>query len=54
MVVQEGNITLEQTTETISIYDYEAELNEQKRNIKLLKLEYVSQFEQEFKTLMEL
>lgn len=54
MVIQEGDITFEQTTETVSIYDYESELNEGKRNIKLLKEEYVSQFEQEFKTLMEL
>lgn len=53
-IIQEGTITYQQTTETVSIYDYELELNENKRNIKLLKKEYVSQFEQEFKSLMGL
>lgn len=38
--------------EEISFYEYENELNEQKKNIKLLDIAYVSAIEQEFKDLL--
>ena len=38
--------------EQISIYDYETEQNESKRKINLINSVYVSQMEQQFKTLM--
>ncbi len=40
--------TIEKQTQTF--YDYELELNEQKRNIKLLKPEFIPEIEAEFKT----
>lgn len=49
---QIGNIIYQQTKETYTIYDRELELNEQKRIIKILRKEYVSQVEEEFRLLM--
>lgn len=48
-----GNITETISKERISIYQYEDELNENKREIKLIRKEYVPQLEQELKILME-
>jgi hypothetical protein len=49
---QVGSILYKQTTEQVFIFDYEQELNEAKRKIKLLRPEYVSQFEKELAKLM--
>lgn len=49
-----GNMTYNQTKEIVYIFDYEQELNESKRTIKLLRAEYAQQFEKELKTLMSL
>ena len=38
--------------ERLSIYDYEQELNENKRTLNLIRKEYVPQIEQELKVLM--
>lgn len=38
--------------EFVSFYDYENELNEQKKNIKLIDVSYVSAIEREFKQLL--
>jgi Base plate wedge protein 53 len=38
--------------EPVSFYDYESDLNEQKKNIKLIDSAYVGAIEQEFKDLM--
>jgi hypothetical protein len=47
------DIVVSTTKERISIFQYEQELNEDKREIKLIRKEYVPQLEQEFKLLME-
>ena len=52
-VKQSGNITETTSKERISIYQYEDELNGNKREIKLIREEYVPQLEQELKILME-
>lgn len=52
-VQQSGSITVTTSKERISIYQYEDELNENKREIKLIRKEYVPQLEQELKILME-
>jgi hypothetical protein len=52
-VTESGNITETTSKERISIYQYEQELNESKREIKLIREEYVPQLEQELKILME-
>lgn len=49
-----GDMTYNQTKEVVYIFDYEQELNESKRKIKLLRAEYASQFEKELKYLMSL
>jgi hypothetical protein len=49
---QADNITVTITKEQISIYDYESELNEAKREIKLIRKEYANQLETELKVLM--
>lgn len=46
-------ISVTNEKERISIYQYEHEMNEKKREIKLIRKEYVSQLENEFKLLME-
>jgi hypothetical protein len=50
--VQADNIEISTSKERLSIYDYEQELNENKRSINLIRKEYVSQLEQELKYLM--
>jgi hypothetical protein len=42
-------ITVAVTKETKSYYDYEVQLNESKRRIKILKPEFVSPIEQQIK-----
>ena len=52
---QTGNdVIYHQTKEMINIYDYEMELNENKRSIKLIREEYAGQLEKELKYLMGL
>lgn len=43
-------ITIANSVETKTYYEYEYDLNEQKRNIKLLRFEYVDLIENELKT----
>ena len=51
--LQDGNhVTVSISKETQTYYDYENELNESKRAIKLLKPEYVSQVEDEFQRII--
>ncbi len=38
--------------EGVSFYDYETEINEQKKNIRLIDLSYVTQIEEQFKALL--
>jgi len=38
--------------EGVSFYDYENEINEQKKNIRLIDLSYVTQIEEQFKALL--
>ena len=47
-----GNVTVTITKKAVSVYDYELNLNESKRNIKILNSIYVDQLETEFKKLM--
>lgn len=47
-----GSVTVKVTKKALSIFDYENELNESKRNIKILNAAYVPQLESEFKNLM--
>lgn len=47
-----GNVILSVTSNEVSVYDYELQLNENKRNIKLLNSQYVTQFEAELEGLM--
>jgi hypothetical protein len=49
---QSENIEISITKDIVSVYDYELEQNENKRTINLIRKEYVSQLEQEFKILM--
>lgn len=54
IVLQDGStITQEVTKSTQTYYDYEVELNEQKRNIKLVKSDFVPQIEKEFKKIIK-
>ena len=55
VIPQEANndIIYTQTQEIIHIYDYEMELNESKRAIKLIRKEFAAQLEKELKYLME-
>ena len=46
-------IAKEDTVRPISVYDYELEKNDQKRNIYLLRKEYVTAFIEEFSTLCD-
>ena len=53
-LLQDGSsITESVSKETKTFYDYENELNEEKRTIKLLKPEFVSQVEKEFKRVIK-
>lgn len=54
MTVQKGNVHYSVTKTAITIYEYENEQNENKRSIKLLRKEYASQFEEEFRTLTKI
>jgi hypothetical protein len=47
-----GQVSITVDKSVISIYDYELDLNEQKRNIRLLNTAYTNQMEEEFKKLM--
>lgn len=47
------SVTQTITKETKTYYEYESELNEQKRSIKLLKPEFVSAVEDEFKKIIK-
>ena len=47
-----GNVTVTISKNTVSVYDYENNLNEAKRNIKLLGVQYVDEMESEFVKLM--
>jgi hypothetical protein len=47
-----GTVNITITKRAVTYYQYEYELNESKRSIKLLKKEYAPQIEKEFKTLM--
>ena len=47
-----GQVSITVGKSAISIYDYELDLNEQKRNIRLLNTAYTNQVEEEFKKLM--
>ena len=49
----DGSATVSITKKIITIYDYESELNDNKRQIKLLNSGYVTNFENSFKTIME-
>lgn len=51
--IHKDNITVSTSKERISIYEYEMEANENKREIKLIRKEYVPQLENELKILME-
>jgi len=52
--LQDGSsITQKITKETKSYYDYEMELNESKRSIKLLKPEFIQDVEKEFKKVIK-
>jgi hypothetical protein len=47
------NIQYNQYTKQLTIYDYELQLNESKRTIKLLNSNYLGQFTQQFQSLMQ-
>lgn len=51
-LVNGETMTEEVTTSTVSYYDYENELNDKKRNIKLIKKDYLGNIEQEFKAMV--
>jgi hypothetical protein len=46
-------ITIAVSKNTQSYYDYEMELNESKRKIKLLKPEFIQSVEEEFRTVIK-
>lgn len=50
--IGDSSTTITTTKKIISNYEYEFELNESKRNIKLLKSDYVFQIENELRKLM--
>lgn len=47
-----GNVTVTVLKAAVSYYDYELNLNESKRKINILNVNYVDQLEQQFKELM--
>jgi hypothetical protein len=47
-----GPVAITTERNAVSIYDYELEQNEAKRNIKILNSIYVNQFEEQFKQLL--
>lgn len=48
-----GQVTIAITKKAVSYYEYELELNESKRNIKILNKLYADKLEREFEKLME-
>ena len=51
--VANTNVTYSITKETVTLYDYEFNLNEQKREIKILNNSFVGNFEEAFSKAME-
>ena len=51
-VLPTGPVTITTERNAVSIYDYELNQNEAKRNIKILNSIYVNQFEEQFKQLL--
>lgn len=51
-VLPTGPVTITTARNAVSVYDYELEQNEAKRNIKILNSIYVNQFEEQFKELL--
>ena len=47
-----GTVTINVTKNIVSLYDYELNLNESKRNINILNSNYVNQLETELTDLM--
>ena len=47
-----GPVTITTERNAVSIYDYELNQNESKRNIKILNSIYINQFEEQFKQLL--
>ena len=47
-----GDVSIAVDKSAVSVYDYENDLNESKRNIKILNSLYVDQLETQFKNLM--
>ena len=47
-----GDVSIAVDKSAVSVYDYELDLNEQKRNIKILNSAYVNKIEEDFKKLM--
>lgn len=47
-----GSVTVQITKRAVSVYDYENDLNESKRTIRILNSRYVDEIESEFKKLM--
>lgn len=47
-----STVSIIQTKETLSIYQYEQEVNENKRTIKILKKDYLEQFNNQLKSLL--
>lgn len=48
-----SELVLTETNRAVSVYDYEYELNESRRKIKLIDAFYIPQIEKEFKKIME-
>ena len=48
-----AGLTQEISKRAVSIYDYENKVNEDKRNINIMKDQYVTDLEYQFKRLME-
>ena len=48
----DGNKTTSETTTSVSNHDYEQELNESKRSIRYIKVDYVPQILREFKSMI--
>ena len=47
-----GSVTITTTRHAVNLYEHEMNVNESKRNIKLLNAIYVDQLEREFESLM--
>ena len=51
-VNSDGNKTTSETTTSVSNHDYEQELNDSKRSIRYIKVDYVPQLLREFKSMI--